>query len=129
MTPADRNIILIVDDEPIILRMATAALASAGFRVQVAENGLAGLECFLSAADEICLVLADIVMPIMGGVEMAEKIVHYRPDVGILLITGYTSRVVGEDTAYRFPVIHKPFLAEDLIRKVQGLLQTGAGAD
>ena len=55
------------------------ALAMSGFRAIVAENGAAGLEAFSMAPDEIRLILADVMMPCMGGLEMAEQIRAIRP--------------------------------------------------
>ena len=83
--PPKRDVVLVIDDEQIILRMATSALASAGFRAVVAENGAAGLEAFMKHQDEVCLVLADVVMPFLGGVELAQRILAIRPGTCILL--------------------------------------------
>lgn len=51
-----KDVVLCVDDEPIVLRACTIAVAQAGFRSVVAENGAAGLEAFMELKDEICLV-------------------------------------------------------------------------
>ena len=69
-----KDVVLIVDDEAIILRMCSIAVAAAGFRAVVAENGAAGLETFMQLKDEICLVLSDIIMPAVSGIDMAETI-------------------------------------------------------
>ena len=74
-----KDIILCVDDEPIVLRICTKAVALAGFRPIVAENGAAGLEVFTELKDEICLVLADIVLPGVNGLAMAECILEIAP--------------------------------------------------
>ena len=74
-----KNIVLVVDDEQIILRLATTAIAEAGFRAAVAENGAAGLECYLNLKDEIALVLADVLMPWVNGSEMADRILEVEP--------------------------------------------------
>src|SRR3954468_16570258 len=87
-------LILVVDDEPTVLRSVTTALAMDGFRVMVAENGVAGLEAFLMGPDEIVLVLTDIVMPVMNGMEMVDRIRGIRPDARILLMTGYSDAVL-----------------------------------
>jgi CheY-like chemotaxis protein len=80
-------LILVVDDEPSVVRAITATLATVGYRVIVAENGAAGLEAFQSHADEIDLVLADVVMPIMDGATMAQAIRRVRSEARVLLIT------------------------------------------
>lgn len=116
-----KDIVLVVDDEQTVLRVATSALANAGFRAVVAENGFAGLDSFMQHADEICLSIIDVVMPCMDGVLLADRIVTARPDAKILLMTGYSDRVV--TNSRNFPLIRKPFLPERLIseaRRVMG---------
>src|SRR5207248_10954700 len=85
-----KNIILVVDDEPIILRLVTTAIASVGFRAAVAENGAAGFESFIKLKDEICLVLTDVVMPSVNGLELAARILEMDPAMKILLMSGYS---------------------------------------
>lgn len=115
-----QDVVLVVDDEQIILRMATSALASAGFRAVVAENGAAGLEAFMQHQDEICLVLADVVMPFLGGVELAQRILEIRPGTCVLLMSGYSDQVIQVDQ--RFPLIRKPFLPDRLISEIRQIL-------
>jgi two-component system cell cycle sensor histidine kinase/response regulator CckA len=116
------KLILVVDDEPSIVRGITMALAKSGFRVVVAENGAAGMEAFRSHSDEIELVLADVVMPIMNGITMVQEIRKARPDVRALLMTGYPDKVVTTIDGAQFPFVRKPFLLDDLVRSVQAQL-------
>lgn len=111
-----------VDDEPMVVRVVTTALSLAGFRAAVAENGAAGLDAYLKRRDEICLVLADIMMPVTTGVEMADKIRKLNPGVPILLMSGYSDQELACEAQRRYPLIRKPFLAADLIRKIQAML-------
>jgi two-component system cell cycle sensor histidine kinase/response regulator CckA len=101
-----------------VVRLVTSTLAHAGFRVVVAENGIAGLDLFLSMPDEIDLVLTDIVMPIMDGITMAQEIRKTHPDTRIMVMTAYSDVVVQRVNPAKLPMIRKPFLAEDLIRIV-----------
>ena len=110
------RLILIVDDEPMILRSVSATLAEAGFRIMVAENGAAGLDAFLRLAEQIDLVLTDVVMPIMDGIAMADAIKRHTPDARIVLMTGYSEPVIASMRGGSFPLIRKPFLSEDLLR-------------
>jgi DNA-binding NtrC family response regulator len=116
-------LILVVDDEPTVLRSVTTALAMDGFRVMVAENGVAGLEAFMIAPDDVILVLTDIVMPAMNGLEMAEKIRAIRPHARILLMTGYSDAVLLTLSEPSLPLIRKPFLPDDLLRAVHRVLE------
>jgi DNA-binding NtrC family response regulator len=113
------KLILVVDDEPVIIRGITMALAMSGFRAVIAENGAAGLKAFQSHGDEIDLVLADVVMPIMDGITMVQEIGKARPNLRVLLMTGYSDKVVGAMNGTEYPLIRKPFLLEDLVRAVK----------
>ena len=117
LTPTGK-LVLVVDDEPAVLRFVTSVLAMAEFKVIVAENGAAGLEAFGEARNQIDLVLADVVMPFMGGLEMAAGIRAIRKNVPILLMTGYSDTVINALPDLEFPLIRKPFLPEDLIRAI-----------
>jgi DNA-binding NtrC family response regulator len=120
---ADTNpngpLILVVDDEATVVRSATAALAMDGFRVIVAENGLAGLDAFIRSPDEFALVLTDVVMPAMDGMSLAEKIRAIRPHMPIVLMTGYSDAVLSTLSGDNYPLIRKPFLADHLVRIVR----------
>ena len=109
------KLILVVDDEPAVLRTATTALAEAGFRVIVAEDGAAGLQAFANSADAIDLVVTDIVMPYMDGILMAEEIRSIRPDVPIVLMTAYSDVMVHGLPFLSGTLVRKPFLPDDLI--------------
>jgi DNA-binding NtrC family response regulator len=123
-----KDIILCVDDEPIVLRTCTIALAQAGFRSAVAENGAAGMETFMQLKDEICLVLSDIVMPAMNGIAMAESILQISPLTKILLMSGYSDDVIEVQGRNRFPFIRKPFIFGMLIQKIRSIVGPSADA-
>jgi len=122
-----KDIVLCVDDEPIVLRACTIAVAMAGFRPIVAENGAAGLEVFMQLKDEICLVLADIIMPAVDGIEMAERILKVDPQAKILLMSGYSNEVIEHQGRNRFPFIRKPFIHKLLIERIRSLAGPDAG--
>jgi CheY-like chemotaxis protein len=118
-----KNIVLCVDDDAVVLRYCSIAIAEAGFRVVIAENGPAGLEAFIQLKTEICLVLTDVLMPYMNGVEMAQQILAMAPEAKILIMTGYTDEIVKlQGGNLELPVIKKPFLAADLRRKLGEVL-------
>ena len=123
----DKNIVLVVDDEPMILRTASAAVAGIGLRVIVAEDGQVGWESFTKLQDEICLVLTDIVMPVVNGLELAERIREMRPDMKILLMSGYSDKDLEIEGRLNFAFIRKPFLPTDLVRHISGMLGRAAG--
>ncbi len=126
-TPPIRPVVLVVDDEPSVLRVVSATLSMAGFRVLVADSGAAGLEIFRLRQAEICLVLADVVMPGMSGCEMAEAIREIEGTTRLLLMSGY-SESEGQAAAHHFPLIRKPFLPGDLVRQIHSILGRAAEA-
>ena len=120
-----KDLVLCVDDEPIVLRMCSITVAEAGFRVAVAENGAAGLEAFLRLSDQVCLVLADVVMPgKINGIEMTRRILEIAPATKILLMTGYSDDIVAVEGRSQLPLIRKPFLRDELVKMIR--LLTGA---
>ena len=123
-----KNIVLCVDDEPIVLRACSVAVLQAGFRTAVAENGAAGLEVFMTLRDEICLVLSDIIMPAMSGIEMAAGILQIEPKAKILLMSGYSDEVIELQGRNRFPFIRKPFIYSVLADKIRSVVEMSDSA-
>jgi DNA-binding NtrC family response regulator len=117
--PNPKQLILVVDDEPMILRAATMTMAVAGFQVVVAENGAAGLECFLAAPDAIALTITDVMMPVLNGLEMAQRIQDVRPGARIILMSAYSDAVILTMSGPKYPLIRKPFLPDELLRVVR----------
>ena len=119
--------VLVVDDELGVRKVAERLLESFGFKVLLAEDGFAALEVFEAHPDEIALVLLDLTMPRLNGQEVLRRIKAVRPDVKVILMSGYTE----EDVAGRFSadelsgVLEKPFKLADLRRKVRMALERG----
>jgi DNA-binding NtrC family response regulator len=104
------------------------AVARAGFRSAIAENGAAGLEVFLELKDEIALVLTDIVMPAVNGLDMAENILQVDPGAKILVMSGYSDEIIERQGRNRFPFIRKPFIHNVLMEKIQSIVGSAADA-
>jgi DNA-binding NtrC family response regulator len=120
--PSAEGVVLVADDDHTVLRLGTTILASAGFRPAVAENGFAALATYGALQQQIVLVIADVVMPASSGLELASQIVELNPAAKILLMSGYSDSVLEVEARKRFPFIRKPFLAEELLRKVREVL-------
>lgn len=116
-----RKTILVVDDEESVIRSLTAVLGKLGFKVQVAQSGPEGIDCFHRHRDEILLVLADIVMPGMYGTEMAADIRKIDPEVKILLMSGYPEETPAKDGGPGYGFIEKPILAVQLLNAIESL--------
>ena len=116
MRPAQPLSILVVDDEPLVLRGTAEMLRSLGHRVIEAEGGAEALAT-LRREPTIEAVVTDYKMPRMDGAEFARCVRELRPDMPILLISGYTGAA---DPIEGLPRLNKPFgLAElaDALRR------------
>jgi PAS domain S-box-containing protein len=116
---------LVVDDEPTLRNTASAALQSMGFQVLAAEDGEAALACYQRHSDVIRLVLMDLTMPRMGGLEASEVLHRLDPGLPIILSSGYSEQealkpVSGGRLA---GFLQKPYTIPDLHRLVAKVLQ------
>jgi len=117
--------ILVVDDEPSVLTIAQRSLALSGYRVLTAADGLEGVNAFQSAPSTIALVLLDLSMPNMDGVQAFREIRRIRPDVPVIIASGYSE----QDTLKRFGsdrpsgFLQKPYMRETLLKHVATLVK------
>ncbi|MBT3217982.1 MAG: PAS domain S-box protein [Proteobacteria bacterium] len=88
--------ILVADDDGIVRATVADILTSAGFKVRLATDGQHCLEVFSTYADEIAVVLLDMTMPRMSGAETLVHLKKIRPDVRVVLSSGYTEQEVME---------------------------------
>ena len=120
--------VLLVEDEAIVREMAVQALRSQGYTVIAAENGDKALEYISGHSGEINLLLTDVVMPHMGGRQLAERLEEIEPGVHVLYTSGYTDNfiaqhgVLAEGTAF----LQKPYTPTTLVRKVRQTLNRAA---
>jgi two-component system cell cycle sensor histidine kinase/response regulator CckA len=116
--------VLLVDDESAVRSFAVAVLSEHGYDVWQAASGAAALALL---ADEGApdLLVTDVVMPGMGGVELARRVGELAPDVPVLFISGYVDDPALRERARRgAPVLAKPFLSADLADAVDRALST-----
>ena len=121
----DKVRVLIVEDEPLVRNMVVRILFEQGYRVLEAANGEEALRVVNSHAGEtIDLLLTDLVMPQMGGKELAQRLKSLRPNTKVLLTSGYTNDLVFEngELGDNVSFIQKPFMPADLVSKVQEVL-------
>jgi DNA-binding response OmpR family regulator len=109
--------VLVVDDDPTVARMVAAILEHAGFGVQTAHSGNDALNAIQEQPEAITVLLTDIVMPGMDGVELAEEVHKIAPRLPILFMSGFT----GTATPYG-PLIVKPFKPADLVAAIESVV-------
>ena len=108
--------VLVVEDQPMVLTMTKEILETFGFKVLTAETGEQALRLYERHHDEIDLVVSDMVMPEMGGLELSRRLRGLNPEVRLVLMSGYP---LGEDvrdqlSTSRLRWISKPFTARQL---------------
>jgi len=118
-TGGGRETILVVEDECPLRRLLMSALSAAGHEVQVAEDGIDALEQFGGHLDTIDLVLTDLVMPRMGGRELAEHLHARAPDLPVVFMTGYSDDPLPDGVDPARDLIRKPFGIDELTRRIR----------
>jgi signal transduction histidine kinase len=126
LSPRGAETILIVEDETAVRRMAARALAAQGYAILEAENGAEALEVLARGGNPIDLVLTDVVMPLVNGRELGERLSVERPGLRVLFMSGYTDDDIVRRGLLRpgSPFLQKPFMPGDLSRKVREVLDT-----
>jgi CheY-like chemotaxis protein len=123
-SPATETILL-VEDEDQVRTLTRAMLTRQGYRVFDFASAAGALEFLRSQPESIDLLLSDIVMPRMGGLELAREAQGVRPGIRVLLMSGYTETsvsgqgLIAADTVF----VHKPFTAASLRAKVREALR------
>ncbi|MBL0275387.1 MAG: PAS domain S-box protein [Anaeromyxobacter sp.] len=118
------ELLLVVEDDPLVRAVTVRALQRAGYRVLVAEAGDEALRLVAQAAEPPALAVTDVVMPGMGGREVAEALRQRRPGLPVLYVSGYARDTIGprELAVPRTAFLQKPFSAAALLAQVRGLL-------
>jgi CheY-like chemotaxis protein len=116
--------VLLVEDEESVRQLVRETLEGKGYRVLEAGNGEAGLKAAARHDGRIDLVITDVVMPQLGGRELAQKLVASRPKIKVLYLSGYTEdAIVSEGTIESGKAfLQKPFTLQSLARKVREVL-------
>jgi CheY-like chemotaxis protein len=110
-------ICLIVDDEPRVLAYLRAVLQCGGFETVEASNGREALAVLRQGSVKVDVVLSDVSMPVMGGVELAATLRAEFPGLPIVLVSGYASVPVQD-----IPLLQKPFLPATLLNLLRHVL-------
>jgi CheY-like chemotaxis protein len=123
--------ILLVDDEPALLRAMSLFLEVQGYRVSALTQSSLALERFQAEPDSFDLIITDLTMPKMDGKRLTDRARAIRPDIPVILCSGY-AHTLGEGAIAAMGInafIRKPILRSQMIGTVLQVLQTAAGAN
>ncbi len=119
-----KETILLVEDEELVRRIAADVLKKHGFEVIVSESSLGALDILQAESHRIDLIVTDVVMPGIGGIELAQVARRLRPGLRHLFMSGYTEEILPySDVAQnRDSFLQKPFTAVQLVAKIREML-------
>lgn len=115
-TTSEKETILLCDDEPAVIRLVRTLLTLHGYQVLEATNGQEALDVAEKYKEPIHLLLSDVMMPGVGGPELAEQLRVVRPDVRVIFMSAYGDESIGSYDGC--PFVQKPFSPSGLIKTV-----------
>ncbi len=132
--PRQAETVLVVEDEEIVRELVCTVLSDSGYEVLCAPNGTEGLLMSDTHQGKIALMITDVVMPQMGGLELAREVTARRPETRVLYVSGYSEDDMSEQgiLAADLEFLEKPFTPQALTRKVRAVLNPSvllAGTD
>ncbi|MEH0021740.1 MAG: response regulator [Desulfobacter sp.] len=121
--------ILLVDDEPTILKVGRRFLSRYGYRVHTASNGEDAWDYIRQHPDGVDMVVSDMTMPKTTGLDLAKQVKESRPDIPVIIMTGY-SRMLSPGRCEKYgirAVLNKPLSSENLVGEVRKIFdRTGS---
>lgn len=117
--------VLVVDDQHYSRRVAYRVLSEAGYRVLEAEDGEEALDALYAPRANVDLVIIDVVMPKIDGVELAARIRERWPEKRILFMSGHAAEVLAQHGLIYLdvPFLAKPFTRDEALDKVREALE------
>lgn len=110
--------ILVVDDDSAIRKLVRVFLEIEGYAVLIAEDAETAMRLYAEHQSSVALLLTDVVMPNMNGLELADHLLRREPQLRILFMSG------SEDASRGFGCVAKPFTGTGLVRRVGEVLQS-----
>ena len=121
--PSAPRTILVVDDEAGVRRMLVRQLEHRGYHVLEAQHGVEALRIYRTASPAVDLVLADVVMPQMNGMQLAAALLEQSPLARFILISAYVpSGSARLSSGALVPVLQKPFNLDDVLEVLERVL-------
>lgn len=122
--PRGTETVLVVEDEEAVRSLTCQVLRSKGYAVLEARHGADALDVVANHPQPIHLLLTDLVMPQIGGKELAQRLMADRSDLRVLYVSGYSDQILfgAEDLGSAATFLQKPFSPDRLARKVREIL-------
>ena len=127
--PCGKEKILLVDDEGAIVRMEQMMLERQGYRIVTRTSSVEALKAFRANPEDFDLVLTDMSMPHMTGIQLAKELITIRPDISIIICTGFSEKI-SEEKAGELGIkgfLMKPVVKSDLAKMVRRVLDEAKG--
>jgi CheY-like chemotaxis protein len=112
----ENSTVLVVDDDPAVRKVIAAFLGSDGFSILEAQNGVQAVEVFGTSRGQIVLVITDVEMPVMDGLEAVARMKAIDQSVRVLIISGHPAKL--EQDRYECKRLAKPFSRTQLLDSV-----------
>ena len=124
ITPTGTERILVVDDEKVIIDISKKILSSLGYAVEARTSSLEALELFKVMPDKFDLVITDMTMPQMTGDMLARELMKIRPDIPVILCTGFSEKITQEKAEIMGikAFLMKPLLKEEMAHTIRRVL-------
>jgi CheY-like chemotaxis protein len=122
--PRGNERILLVDDEENIVRMVQQMLERLGYQVTARTSSVEALEAFNTLPEKFDIIITDQTMPTMTGEELAKEFIQIRPDIPVILCTGF-SEVISEEKAKAMGIreyVMKPVLKSEIAQAIRRVL-------
>lgn len=120
--PKQTGRIILVDDEEIILEPLKDQLEDAGFKVDAYLDAVPALAAFPTSGEKVDLILTDMSMPGMDGIQFAKKVRELSPDIPVLVMSGFLPDVDPIPDSGKTVFLLKPFTFETLMDQINQLL-------
>lgn len=120
--------VLLAEDDDLVRKLAVSVLESAGYHVIAANTGWQAVDLFGMFAEQIDLLVLDVLMPGISGRDAYEAIRERKPDIPVLFCSGYSAQLLESDHLLRIPtgkLLSKPYSPRELLRNVRRLLDQG----
>ena len=125
--PCGTGRVLVIDDDPSVRRVATAMLERAGYETAQAADGFEAIRCFEERATAVACVVLDLSMPRMSGEQTLRELKRLRPEVPVVLSSGYAADQLLDRIGPVAAVVDKPYTTGSLLRAVADAIGESAG--